>query len=232
MSNISGRAAGAGNAPRVLECVGADIARCEVGPPAAATAAVFPSWAPLNNAILLTEPGADEVAAATELRGVYADAGVDGLGVVGAQRRYRFGRPDEVHEIGRLQARHDNARHAGAPAAGASTARRGRPHIDRRGRPRRRRTGSRHRPRGAGNGTRLGGLGDGARRAGGGRRLEFPARAGLRDLRGRHRAGMAASGAGAKAGGTRACRCSRRGARTATLQSTRIGAAALPIAWF
>jgi len=46
---------------------------------AAATAAVFPSWAPLNNAILLNGHDGDAAAAAAiELTGVYADAGVDG----------------------------------------------------------------------------------------------------------------------------------------------------------
>ena len=45
---------------------------------AAATAAVFPSWAPLNNAILLNGHDGDAApAAAIELTGVYADAGVD-----------------------------------------------------------------------------------------------------------------------------------------------------------
>jgi len=45
---------------------------------AAATAAVFPSWAPLNNAILLNGHDGDAAPSAViELTGVYADAGVD-----------------------------------------------------------------------------------------------------------------------------------------------------------
>lgn len=98
-----GRAAGAGNAPRVLECVGADIAGARLVHHTAATAAVFPSWAPLNNAILLTEPGADEVAVATELRGVYADAGVEGWALWVPSAATDFETPDEVDEIAGLR---------------------------------------------------------------------------------------------------------------------------------
>jgi GNAT superfamily N-acetyltransferase len=42
----------------------------------AVTAAVFPSWAPLNNAIVL-DAEADATSAAAQLASVYADAGVD-----------------------------------------------------------------------------------------------------------------------------------------------------------
>lgn len=51
-------------------------AGARVAPTPSTIAAVFPSWAPLNNAILLGPP--EQVAvAASELAGLYADAGVD-----------------------------------------------------------------------------------------------------------------------------------------------------------
>jgi hypothetical protein len=47
----------------------------------AAIAAVFPSWTPLNNAILLTKPGKlPATAAPARLRSLYADAGGAGGG--------------------------------------------------------------------------------------------------------------------------------------------------------
>ena len=199
---------------------------------AAATAAVFPSWVPLNNAILLNGNETAAASAAIELMGVYAGAGVDAWALWVPSAATNLDDPDAVQRVGGFRRDTTTLVMQAQPVAGAPVARRRRSHVDRGRGPRRRRTGSLHRPRGAGHGTRPGGLGDGARRGGGGRRLELPAREGLRDLRGRHGAGMAASGPGAEPGGTRACRCTPawRANRDAAIDAN--GAAALSIPWF
>ena len=66
-----------------------------------AAAAVFPSWAPLNNAITLH--GRDSASAATaaseELASVYADAGVDVWALWVPSRAADLDAPDAVHEV-------------------------------------------------------------------------------------------------------------------------------------
>ena len=67
---------------------------------AAATAAVFPSWAPLNNAILLNGHDGDAAAAAAiELTGVYADAGVDGWALWVPSAAANLDDPDVVQRV-------------------------------------------------------------------------------------------------------------------------------------
>ena len=68
---------------------------------AAATAAVFPSWAPLNNAILLNGHDGDAAAAAAiELTGVYADAGVDAWALWVPSAATDLDAPDAVQQVG------------------------------------------------------------------------------------------------------------------------------------
>lgn len=67
---------------------------------AAAAAAVFPSWAPLNNAILLNAHGGTESAAtASQLVNVYADAGVDTWALWVPSRVADLDAPDSVREV-------------------------------------------------------------------------------------------------------------------------------------
>ena len=70
---------------------------------AAATAAVFPSWVPLNNAILLTAHDGDAAAAATELTSVYADAGVDGWALWVPSAATDLDAPDDAYQVGGLR---------------------------------------------------------------------------------------------------------------------------------
>jgi ribosomal protein S18 acetylase RimI-like enzyme len=69
-----------------------------------AVAAVFPSWAPLNNAILLhADDGRSAAAAASQVTSVYADAGVDTWAVWLPSRADDLDAPDEVQEVEELQ---------------------------------------------------------------------------------------------------------------------------------
>lgn len=65
-------------------------------------AAVFPSWLPLNNAIMLTGP-ADPAATVSELAPAYADAGVDVWALWLPSRTTDFDAPDEVQSVGGLE---------------------------------------------------------------------------------------------------------------------------------
>ncbi len=68
-----------------------------------AVAAVFPSWLPLNNAIILNgHDGVAATAAAFELTSVYADAGVDAWALWVPSRATDLDAPDEVREVGAL----------------------------------------------------------------------------------------------------------------------------------
>jgi len=70
----------------------------------AATAAVFPSWAPLNNAILTgANNGTGPAIVATQLMRVYADAGVDSFALWMPSRVADFGIPDDVPHIAGLR---------------------------------------------------------------------------------------------------------------------------------
>ena len=70
----------------------------------AAVAAVFPSWAPLNNAILLNAPaGEAAAAAASELTTSYAEAGVAEWAFWVPSRAIDLDAPDEVREVGGLK---------------------------------------------------------------------------------------------------------------------------------
>jgi GNAT superfamily N-acetyltransferase len=66
-----------------------------------ATAAVFPAWPPLNNAIALDD--SNGVAAASELSGVYADAGVDAWALWMPSRAVSLDAPDGVRTVGDLR---------------------------------------------------------------------------------------------------------------------------------
>jgi len=69
-----------------------------------AAAAVFPSWVPLNNAIMLNaHDGAAAAAAACRLNRVYADAGVDGWALWLPSRATDLDAPDDVREVGGLK---------------------------------------------------------------------------------------------------------------------------------
>lgn len=68
---------------------------------AATAAAVFPSWTPLNNAILLNAH--DGAVAASELTSVYADAGVDVWALWMPSRLTDLDAPDAVREVGGLK---------------------------------------------------------------------------------------------------------------------------------
>ena len=67
---------------------------------AAATAAVFPSWVPLNNAILLNGTDAAATSAADELIGVYAGAGVDAWALWVPSAATNLDAPDAVRRVG------------------------------------------------------------------------------------------------------------------------------------
>ena len=69
-----------------------------------AVAAVFPSWAPLNNAVLFDpSDGARTAAAVSRLTGVYADAAVDGWALWLPSGATDFDAPDEVTGVAGLK---------------------------------------------------------------------------------------------------------------------------------
>ena len=70
---------------------------------ATAIAAVFPSWAPLNNAILPSAKDGDVEAVAGELTRVYADAGVDVWALWVPSAATALDAPDDVVRVGRLK---------------------------------------------------------------------------------------------------------------------------------
>ncbi len=71
---------------------------------AATAAAVFPSWAPLNNAILLNaHDAAAATAAASQLTSLYSDAGVDAWALWMPSRVTDVDAPDGVREVGGLK---------------------------------------------------------------------------------------------------------------------------------
>lgn len=71
---------------------------------AGSAAAVFPSWAPLNNAIMLTvHDGAAAATAASQLASVYAEAGVDAWALWVPGRATDLDAPDDVREVGALK---------------------------------------------------------------------------------------------------------------------------------
>jgi GNAT superfamily N-acetyltransferase len=69
----------------------------------AAAAAVFPSWAPLNNAIVLNADDAGATVAASELPSVYADAGIDGWALWIPSGAANLDAPDDLGEIGGMK---------------------------------------------------------------------------------------------------------------------------------
>ena len=71
---------------------------------AATVAAVFPSWAPLNNAIMLGAYDRVEAAVlASQLRAVYADAGVNAWALWVPSRATDLDTPDDVRDVGGLE---------------------------------------------------------------------------------------------------------------------------------
>jgi GNAT superfamily N-acetyltransferase len=69
-----------------------------------AVAAVFPSWAPLNNAIMLTAPESGAAAAtASLLTSTYAQARVAEWALWVPSRASNLDAPDEAREVGRLK---------------------------------------------------------------------------------------------------------------------------------
>jgi GNAT superfamily N-acetyltransferase len=69
----------------------------------ATVAAVFPSWAPLNNAIMLTADDGAASAAVSELSRVYGDAGVDVWALWVPSRARSLDGSDDVRVVGRLE---------------------------------------------------------------------------------------------------------------------------------
>jgi GNAT superfamily N-acetyltransferase len=67
---------------------------------AAATAAVFPAWLPLNNAILLESDDGAAAAATSELMGVYAGAGVKAWALWVPSAVTNLDDPDAVQRVG------------------------------------------------------------------------------------------------------------------------------------
>ena len=65
----------------------------------AVAAAVFPSWAPLNNAITLNAHDGAAAAAAARLRSIYAHAGVDVWALWVPSRATDLDAPDDVGEV-------------------------------------------------------------------------------------------------------------------------------------
>jgi len=65
----------------------------------AAVAAVFPTWAPLNNAIMLTASEGSPAAAASQATSAYADAEVDAWAFWLPSRATDLDAPDEVQEV-------------------------------------------------------------------------------------------------------------------------------------
>jgi GNAT superfamily N-acetyltransferase len=69
-----------------------------------AVAAVFPSWAPLNNAIMLDAPASGAAAStASQVAGTYAEAGVAEWAFWVPSRAVSLDAPDEVREVGSLR---------------------------------------------------------------------------------------------------------------------------------
>jgi len=67
-------------------------------------AAVFPAWAPLNNAIMLSaRDGAAVTTAASQLTSVYANAGVDEWALWVPSRATDLDDPDDVREVAGLE---------------------------------------------------------------------------------------------------------------------------------
>ena len=190
-----------------------------------AVVATFPRWLPLNNAIVLDDDPAMRSAVASEAERVYAAAGVDVWALWVASCAASFEAPDRAQEVAGLRARHDDARHAGRPGSRAPLARRGRRSIAHRHRPPRERGASAGaaRARCAGDHARPLGVGAGGRPDGGGLRVDLPPPAGLRHLCRRDVAGLATQGVGRTLMEHVLADARRRGARTASLQSTRMG---------
>ena len=69
----------------------------------AAVAAVFPSWVPLNNAIVLKSDDGAAAAAAPQLAKAYAEAGVDVWALWVPSLATDLDAPDHVQEVGRLK---------------------------------------------------------------------------------------------------------------------------------
>jgi GNAT superfamily N-acetyltransferase len=69
----------------------------------AAVAAVFPSWVPLNNAIVLKSHDGAAAAAAPQLANAYADAGVDVWALWVPSLVTDLDGPDHVQEVGGLK---------------------------------------------------------------------------------------------------------------------------------
>lgn len=87
---------------------GARVARTR-----ATVAAVFPTWAPLNNAILLAEPSSvTAAAAAIELTDLYGSSGVDSWALWLPSSADRLDAPDEITVVGGLRRLGDGARRA------------------------------------------------------------------------------------------------------------------------
>jgi GNAT superfamily N-acetyltransferase len=76
---------------------GAEVIRAS-----ATTAAVFPSWAPLNNAILVGEDVGPAAAVVEELGSLYAEADVDVWALWVPSRATDLDAPDEVREMAGL----------------------------------------------------------------------------------------------------------------------------------
>lgn len=65
-------------------------------------AAVFPAWAPLNNAIVADATARGATAVATEMTALYAGAGVDEWALWIPSSATEFDAPDELREVGSL----------------------------------------------------------------------------------------------------------------------------------
>ena len=191
----------------------------------ATTAAVFPSWAPLNNAILIGEDVGPAAAVVEELGSLYAEADVDVWALWVPSRATDLDAPDEVRDMAGLTRDTTTLIMRGAPDARPVPASWSRPSVSDLNRAHHRgRTGPGDRPRGAGHGTRPHGVGTGARRRGRESRMVLSPRPRLWDLCGRDSIAPAAPGLCAIARGAHPCGRARcRGARTASLQSTRMG---------
>jgi GNAT superfamily N-acetyltransferase len=68
-----------------------------------AVAAVFPSWAPLNNALMLTAPEGDPAAAAAWSTILYAQVDVDAWAFWIPSRTTDLDAPDDVREVGEFK---------------------------------------------------------------------------------------------------------------------------------
>ncbi len=70
---------------------------------AATAAAVFPAWAPLNNAIMLSADDGAAAAAVSQLTSVYTDAGVGAWALWLPSRATDLDTPDEMRAVGALK---------------------------------------------------------------------------------------------------------------------------------